>query len=72
MPETLTLGSTKSVEPTSRKVEQKVEPMSVCFMDHITRAVETSFSKITEEEERKEREKALAQKEAAEKTRKFL
>jgi hypothetical protein len=34
--------------------------MAVCFMDHITKAVERSFSSITEEEERKEKEKVSA------------
>lgn len=43
-------------------VEKKIEPM-VCFMDHIEKAVERSFSSITEEEERKEKEKDFAGKE---------
>lgn len=40
--------------------DRKVEPMTLCFMDHIEKAVERSFSSITEEEERKEKEKVLA------------
>ncbi|KAK7482444.1 hypothetical protein BaRGS_00026261 [Batillaria attramentaria] len=48
----------------STSSEKKIEPMAVCFMDHIEKAVERSFSSITEEEERKEKEKALAAREA--------
>ena len=40
--------------------DRRVEPVTLCFMDHIEKAVERSFSSITEEEERKEKEKTLA------------
>ena len=56
----------KSVETHSGKPssevgsERKVESVPLCFMDHIEKAVERSFSSITEEEERKEKEKVLA------------
>lgn len=39
---------------------RKVEQLPICFMDHIEKAVERSFSSITEEEERKEKEMAEA------------
>ena len=41
------------------KSDRRMEPVAICFMEHIEKAVERSFSSITEEEERKEKEKAL-------------
>ncbi|XP_076456173.1 uncharacterized protein LOC143290534 [Babylonia areolata] len=44
----------------ARPPNSTADPMAICFMDHIEKAVERSFSTITEEEERKEKEKVLA------------